>query len=160
MPASAVLLSCSSDLDTHRPGAVHRAGHHRASRILSDRTRLAGDHGLVDIATALPHDPVSRNARAGPDQHEVSDTQIADGHGFGSPTKDAQRRIREQLGELLQRALGLRDRSHLEPVTEHHDRDEGRQLPPQVRAREPKCHGQTEDEGDADRERNQRHHAG
>src|SRR6185312_7054915 len=73
---------------------------------------------------------------------------------------DAGGGAREQLRQLTERALGLRDRPHLEPVTEQHDGYKRRQFFPEWHAWKAKYHRQAECERDTDRERNQRHHAG
>jgi hypothetical protein len=65
----------------------------------------------------------------------------------------------QQLRELLQRALCLGDRSHLDPVAEQHDGDERRELFPERHAREAERHRRAEDECDADREGDQGHHS-
>lgn len=42
--------------------------------------------------------------------------------------------IGQEFGQFLWRALGARDRAHLDPVAEKHDRHEGGQLPPEKRS--------------------------
>ena len=59
-----------------------------------------------------------------------------------------------------QRALCLRDRPHLEPVPEQHDRDEGGQLPPDLDLEEAEGAGPRGHEGDDDRQRDEGHHPG
>src|SRR5262249_61606705 len=70
------------------------------------------------------------------------------------------RRVREQLRQFLERTLCLGDRAHLDPMTEYHDGDERRELPPQLRTGKSECHRQAEPESNGDRERDQRHHPG
>jgi hypothetical protein len=56
--------------------------------------------------------------------------------------------------------LRLSDRSHFDPVTEHHDGHQRRELPPQIGTGEAEGHRQAEPECDRNRERNERHHPG
>jgi hypothetical protein len=65
----------------------------------------------------------------------------------------------EQLRQLAEGTLGLADRAHLDPVAEHHDRDQRRQLLPQRHPAEAENHGEAEAESDGDGQRDQRHHA-
>src|SRR5262249_46265516 len=68
--------------------------------------------------------------------------------------------VRQQLRELGERALRLRDRAHLDPVAENHDRDERSELPPEIHSRESERDGEAEHESNADREGDERHHPG
>ena len=65
----------------------------------------------------------------------------------------------QQFGEFGESSLRLADGAHLDPMTEQHDGDEGCQLFPERHARVTQCHHNAENKSDADRERNQRHHA-
>src|SRR3972149_5190404 len=56
---------------------------------------------------------------------------------LGPPAGAPLGRIGQQLGEGRQRPASLRDRAHLEPVPEEHDRDEGGELPPDLDLEEP-----------------------
>ena len=117
---------------------------------------------IIDSFTSLEPSrtiPSAEIAGAGADQHDVPLPEIGDGDGLDPIANDSHGAVREQLRELPQRALGLGDRPHLDPVTEHHDGDERRQLPPEIRAGEADRDGEAEYESDADRQRDERHHS-
>ena len=77
--------------------------------------------------------------------------------GFGDPFGF----VGQQRGERGERALGLADRLHLEPVAEQHDVDEQRELPPEVEIEAAHVQARREARGerDRDREADQQHHA-
>ena len=160
MPASAVFSPVPVTSTRREPEPFTVPAMTCASRTFRDGSRLAGDHRFVDVARAVAHDAVGGNARAGADEHQVSLAEVGGGDLLGPLADDPHRRVGEKLGQFLQCALRLGNRSHLDPVAEDHDRDERRQLPPQVHAREAECDRQAEDEGDGDRQRDERHHAG
>ena len=113
-----------------------------------------------DLGGALDHLAVDRDAAARPDEHDVADTQLRHGHRFRSVRGHPLGGIREKLGERGERAARLRDRAHLEPVAEQHDRDEGGELPPDLDVEPAERARPARDERDQDRERDQRHHPG
>ena len=136
MPASAVLSPGAGDLDAQRAGAVDRSRDDVGIWTLGHGSRFASDHRLVDVARAVAHGSVGWNARARAHEYQVSDSQIR-GRDFLRPLADEPRGgVGEELGQFIQRALCLGDRAHLDPVAENHDRDERRELPPEVHARE------------------------
>jgi hypothetical protein len=95
----------------------------------------------------------------------VADAQRGDGDGHLMVVPVVRgvhqhRFIRNQLRQLAERVLRAHDGAHLDPVSEQHDRDEGRELPPEVHAREAEQHRGAVAEGHHDRERDEGHHAG
>ena len=51
---------------------------------------------------------------------------------LGASTGDLLGRVGQQFGQRGKRPAILSDRAHLEPVSEEHDRDQGRELPPDL----------------------------
>ena len=86
--------------------------------------------------------------------------QLADRHLLGTACGDAFSRVGQQRGEGGEGALRLGDRSHLEPVAEQHDGDQGGQLPPDLDLEEAKGAGPRGDERDHDGEGDEGHHPG
>ena len=82
-------------------------------------------------------------------------------HGDEVIPLDLLRFIRKQRGERVECTRGLSQRPHLYPVTEQHDNDEQRKLPPEVEF----VRNQLErgcprsDKRDSDRERDKEHHS-
>ena len=79
---------------------------------------LARDHRLVDVGVPVDDLSVGRHSGAGPDEHDVVDLQGADRHLLGAIGGHPLGRVRQQRGEGRERALGLGDRAHLEPVAQ------------------------------------------
>jgi hypothetical protein len=105
------------DLHPQRPLAVDGPGDHLVALALLHRARLARDHGLVQVAPALENYAIDRDAFARPYQDHVTLPQVGDGHFLlRAVVSDPAGRIRQQLGQLLERALGLGDGAHLDPV--------------------------------------------
>src|SRR5690606_32456197 len=119
------------DLDAEGAVAVDRAGDDLVALRLLHRAGLAGDHGLVERALALPYDAVGRDALAGADEDDVARAEVGDGDALLGAVGDAGGGVGEELRELVEGALRLLDRAHLDPVPEEHDGDEGGELPPQ-----------------------------
>ena len=124
--------------DRRDPDAQAAAGGHRAR---DDRVaRLLGDGRdspvIIDSSTsAAPSTTVAvgRDAAAGPHEHEVARrARSASGDRLGRRRRYPLGGVGQQLGERGQRAARLGDRAHLEPVAEQHDRDERRELPPDL----------------------------
>ena len=160
MPASAVFSPVPVTSTRRDPAPFTVPAITRAAGRLADRPGLAGDHRLVHVAVALADHAVGGHAGAGAHEHEVALAQVGDAHGLDAPLRDPLGGVGEQPGQLLQRALGLGDRAHLDPVAEHHDGDQGGQLPPEIGAREAERHREAEHERDRDGQRDERHHAG
>ena len=118
---------------------------------------------IIDSLTALVPTRTTPSAGMpwpGSDEHEIAVPQLRERHVLQLVALDTRRRIGQELRELLERALRLGDRPHLEPVPEQHDGDERRQLLPQRHARIAERHDHAEDERDGDRQRDERHHPG
>ena len=57
-----------------------RAAHNRRAWRFRNRSRLAGNQGLIDLRRALHDDPVHRHTRSGPNQDNITDTQFCERH--------------------------------------------------------------------------------
>ena len=133
-----------------------------ARRCFGDRPRLAGDHRLVELGLAVDDHAVGR-ARARRSARARRRRGAASASGtVSTPSVGARARPTsgKQLGERGERALGLADGLHLEPVAEQHDDDEERELPPEVEIEVADAEARREARGerDRDRERDQQHH--
>ena len=148
------------DLDGQGAGPVDAAGHDAVFRLLGDVNRLAGEQGLVDVGFPFDDDTVDGDRAAGAHQHEVADLEVGDGMGHDMVAVHHLGLVGDELGQLAERVLRAHDRGHLDPVAEQHDRDEGGELPPEVHAGEAEKDCDRVAEGDDDRERDERHHAG
>ena len=153
------VFSGAGHLDAERACAVNRSGNDLVSRFLVDRTRFASDHGLIDCAAPVANDAIGWNARAGPNEHDVSISELRHGYVCRFLAINARCHVRNELGQLVERALRLHDRPHLDPVAEEHDGDERRELPPEIHPRDAKCYGEAEDKRHRNGERDQRHHS-
>ena len=118
---------------------------------------------ITDFRFALDHDSVGRDPGSRADEHDVAGDQLIKTdrldltigpHPVGL--------VGQQSGERIQRAGGLAQRSHLQPVTEQHDHDEEGELPPevQVEAADAERGQRTGDEGHGDGHGDQQHHPG
>ena len=121
---------------------------------------LAGDHRLVDIGGTVDDDAIGRHPSARADEDHVADRECIERDRLGSIGGDAFGRVREEGGQRREGPLRLGDRAHLQPVPEEHDRDEGRQLPPDLDLEEAERAGPAGDEGNDDRQRDEGHHPG
>ncbi len=161
MPASAVSPPTAVDLDPQGAVGGDAARDHPVSGPARHGVGLAGDHRLVQLCGAIGNGPVDRNAAAGAHQDEVTDAQLVERdrlHAAVGP--DALGVVGEQLGECGQRALSLADGPHLHPVAQQHDRDQQRQLPPDLDVEVTEAGRQARGERDHDRHRDQQHHPG
>ena len=150
-------------LDAHADGGVgrDRPGDDAVADVLRHRPRLAGDHRLVELGLAVDDHAVGGHARARAHEHDVARAQRRERHRLDAPSSvDALGLVGQQLGERGERALGLADGLHLEPVAEQHDHDEERELPPEVEVEvaDAEAGGEAGDERHRDRERDQQHH--
>ncbi len=150
------------DDDTQGPRLIDGPADDLVADHLRDRAGLPREHRLVHAPLPVLEHPVGRDPCARADQEEVPGLECGDRHLFHhlrpSPGAHPFRCIREELGKFGKSPLRLGDRTHLDPVPEQHDRDEGRQLFPERHSREAERHGRTEAEGDRDGEGDQRHH--
>src|SRR5207302_792385 len=62
--------------------------------------------------------------------------------------------------QSLQRPLGLSKGSYLQPMAEQHDRDQGRELRPEVDVEETQAGGEGASEGHDEAHRDEQHHPG
>ena len=121
--------------DPHADRRVGRdgAGHDAVAGALRHRARLTGDHRFVDLGFAVGDVAVGGHPRAGSHQHDIARPQRVDADRLDlARFGDAFRFVGQQRGQRRERALGLPDRVHLEPVAEQHDVDQQRELPPEV----------------------------
>jgi hypothetical protein len=90
----------------------------------------------------------------------TSAVQLGSLHGLGGAIgSNALGGVRQQIGQRRKRPLGLHDRAHLDPVTQAHDRDQCRELPPDVDLEQAQRGRPGRHEGDHDRQGDERHHA-
>ena len=119
---------------------------------------LARDHRLVHVGRPLDDQAIGRDPRSWTDEHDIVHLQRADRHLLGAIGNHPLGRVRQQSREGRERALCLRDRPHLEPVPEQHDRDQRGQFPPDLDLEEAERAGPRGHEGDDDRQRDEGHH--
>ena len=124
-----------------------------------DRFGLAGDHGLVNVGSALNDRAVCRNAGSGPDKHDVANAQLGEWNSLSVCALYPFSGVREQGGECVQRATSLGNGPHFQPVPEDHDRNQRRDFPPHVNLEEAECRRERCSKSDDDRQADQRHHA-
>src|SRR5690625_5314756 len=77
-----LLVAGARHLDMQRAGPVDRPGNDLIPLPFLNRTRLAGDHRLVDVGIPSSNKSVDRDTLARTHEHEVSILQIPDGHSF------------------------------------------------------------------------------
>ena len=91
---------------------------------------------IIDSSTSAAPSTTSPSAgtrRARADEHDVADRKRRRAATVSMPlVRDPLGAVRQQLGEGGERAARLGDRAHLEPVAEQHDRDQRRELPPDL----------------------------
>jgi hypothetical protein len=147
------------DLDAKGTHAVGGAGSHRVGLGL-----VHGRDSPVIIASftelcPLRTMPSGGNGCAGTNEHEVACSQRGDRDLLRAAVDLADGGARQQLGELLECALCLDDRTHLDPVAEEHHGDECRELFLERHPRVAERDRGAEDERHRDRKRNESHHA-
>jgi hypothetical protein len=151
----------AGDHDAQRALAVDRPGDDALALALLYGTGLTGDHRFVQRAGAFPNHAVHRYALTGTNEDDVLAAQIADRHPLLRAVPQPRSGVGKQASELLQRALRALDRAHLDPMAEQHDRHQRGELPPQrVAPDHAELDDPGKDEGDGDRQRDQRHHPG
>ena len=160
IPDRAVSSPTAETRTRRLPPGGHGAGDHLVPGRLGDRHGLAGDHRLVDVGAALGNDAIGGYPRAGTDEDDITDGQGGQRNGLGARAGDPLGGIGQELGQRREGAAGLGDRAHLEPVAEEHDRDQGRELPPDLDLEQAQRPGPAGDERDDDREADQGHHPG
>ena len=147
-------------LDPDPEGAVgrHRAGDDPVPRPVRDRLRSPGDHRFVERGGSLHDRSVRGDAPARPDEHEVARLQLGDRNRTGHRTVDHLGVVRQKRGQRIERAGGLPERFHLLPVAQEHHVDQQSELPPELEIEGAELGGDTRDEGDQDRQRDEQHH--
>ena len=149
------------DPDPDRRVGRHRAGHDPVALGLRHRARLAGDHRLIELGFAFDDLAVSGDSAASSHEHHVTDGEIRESYGLeGAIVADPLGVVGDQLGERGERAPRLADRLHLLPVPQQHDRDQSRELPPEVQVEPPEARGHRRRVRDGDRHRDEQHHPG
>ena len=138
----------------------HRAGDHpvaaglgtgRDSPVIIDSSSSAAPSTITPSAgTRPPGAPARRRRPAGRRAETVRTSSPSTTLGL----------VGQQLGQRRQGAPGLADRLHLLPVAEQHDRDQRRQLPPELEVEPVEAGGHRRHVGDGDRHRDQQHHPG
>ena len=121
---------------------------------------LTGDDRLVDVGRAVDDRAVDGDSGPGPHEDDVTHPELRESDGLCVLTVDPFGGVREQRRECCQGPLRLGDRAHLQPVAEQHDRDEGRELPPDLDVEETQRPGPARHEGDGDGEGDEGHHPG
>ena len=149
------------DLECEGGFAVDGTANRLVAFALFDGHALARQHSLVERGVAFDDEAVGRHLFAGLDEYAVAPPQFGDRHVFDASILSKSVRLGgHESHELLQSRRGTHHRAHLDPMSEQHDVDQGCDLP------EKHLTGQTENDqgavtvGDADSERNQRHHSG
>ena len=110
--------------EADRAGLVHRARDDRASGLLLDGHRLAGDHRFVDRGVAVDDHAVHRGTLAGLEHDDVSDRDLRRHHAHDLPVPLDVGFARCELEELAHRVGRAAPGAHLHPVTEQQERRE------------------------------------
>src|SRR5207249_11665251 len=100
---------------------------------------LASNHGLVNVGRSLGDSAICRNTGSGPDKNDVANTQLREWNRANVCALYELSCVREQGRECIERAAGLRNGPHFEPVTKDHDRSEERDFPPNINFEEAEC---------------------
>ncbi len=148
------------DTYPNRPIRRHGPGDDTVSFAALDGPGFAGDHRFVHRCGTSHDLAVGRHSTTGPDQDDVTESEIRNGDLDGFASFDPLRSVRQEFGERGERALGLSDRFHLLPVAEQHDHDQRRQLPPEVEITPAERARERRSVGDGDRQCDQQHHPG
>ncbi len=149
--------------DLHANGGIggNRARDDAVPGALRHRTRLTRDHRLVDFGLAFGDLTISRDARPRSDQHDVVDRERPERHRLDLTVgQHPIRFVGQELGQRRERAFGLADGLHLQPVTEQHDHDQERELPPEVEIEvaDVEARRDARHERDRDGEADEQHH--
>ena len=133
---------------TRAPGADHeaalpvdRGAGDAIPRLLRDRQRLAGEHGLVDVRAAFEHRAVDRNLFPGPHAQLVADLHLGKRNFFFFAVLQPQCRVRCQREQPPDRLAGLAHGAQLHDFADRDQRhDHRRGL--EVRADLPTVHAE------------------
>ena len=125
-----------------------------------DGTGLTGDHGLVDVGTAVDDGAVGGDAAAGTHDDDIADAQVGGCDRDDLIALDPLGLVGQQRREGVERGTRLRERPHLDPVAEQHDDDQQGELPPELEFVIQDAEGRAprREERDRDREADQEHH--
>ncbi len=123
-------------------------------------SRLTRDHGLINAGGSLTDYPVCRDTRAGTYENDVSDDQLRWGDLMKHVAVDKDGGVRQQRRQRVEGRSCLGEGTHLDPVSEQHDVDEQRKLPPEVHIGSQDAHARPHggEERNADRHADQQHH--
>ena len=147
--------------DAYANGGVrgHGAGDNGGAGAFQDRARLARDQGLVELRLAAHDLAVGGNPTSRAHQYHVAGAELTHRHHFDLAVgTEALRLVGQQGGQVVQRPLGLAQGPHLQPVSEKHDRHQGRQLCPQIDAEKAKACERRSAEGHQQAHGDQQHH--
>jgi hypothetical protein len=116
---------------------------------------------LVDLGLAFGHLAVGGHARPRPYQYQVTLGQSASRDRLDIAIRpDAFGGVWHQPGQLVERSGCLAHAAHFDPVTQQHDVNQRHQLPEEAGVGAEEQSGQAVDEGHADCQRDEGHHAG
>ena len=118
------LLADCRDADAKASAAGHGSRDHRSARHLRYGLRLARDHRLVNIGSALDDYAIRWDASSGPDKDNVAHVQFPQWNGLNFRAVYTLGSVWEQSGECIERATSLRNGSHFEPVAKNHNRNQ------------------------------------
>ena len=108
-----------------RARSVHGSADDAIAGALLHRNRLAGNHRLVDSASALDNDAVHRHLLARTHAQAVSGLDRVERHVLLSAAAlDAARRLRREIEERADRRRGAPARAQLEHLPEQDQRDD------------------------------------
>ena len=102
-------------IDAVGPASCQRGIFHRP---LVHRDGLAGHRCLVDAGVALQQESIGRQALVGTHQYPITELEVADRNLGGGLAADDDRRIRRELGQRLDGALGASHRVVLQRMTQ------------------------------------------
>ena len=140
--------ACNRSRDTAVPGLF---GNCFDSPVIIDSSTSAAPSTTV---------PSAGNAVSGPDKDDVTHVQFPQGNDLNFRAIYAFSSIRKQGGKGIERAMGLRYRSHFQPMAENHDRNERRKLPPHFDLEQTECRRERGNKRNDDGQSDQGHHPG
>ena len=153
------MLAGLADFDGQGTFPVERPADRGGAGLLFDRPGFAGQHGFVHAALAGDNDAVDGHALAGLHQHTITGLKRGDGDIFKGAGLNAVGGGGQQPHQRVEGSGGAHHRSHLDPVAEQHDVNQGGQLPLKAHAGQSQPDRGGIDEGRGDGHRDERHHA-
>src|ERR1035441_5901950 len=154
------LLSDGRYADSKTTATGNRSRNDLAAWCLRDRPGLAGNHRLVNIGRALDDFTIRWNASSRSDKDDITHFQIRDWNGLRVCAVYAWGGVWKQRGESIERTTSLGNGSHFEPMSEHLDRDQRCEFPPDFNLEETKGCGERRTKGNYDRQADEGHHSG